>query len=435
MKLETTKSFVLVVLIGMSLLLTFGLWTHQPSEGDASLTGEGNYTEGNLGGTEESLKTIVEPSSIIFHDNGSHYGFPNPANQRNFYGEIQEWSMSNFQVPQILSDQSDADMEINFPDALPMSIVGRLFNLSESVENPPTWSFDRMTFDYEEENNLLRVTFDSVDRQRQARATIHDSNSLGLFQTTVEDKEGLIPYILFAEGSEEIYVPSQTSGLHNYTLSIIDINPQMLVNSLFRDPEVVSRSLSPYGTVYTDYVRELRIRQNGQVADFINPISNDGIPPQKLDLLDLSMSNISSHGGWNNDYKLFSINRREERVRYQMYYQDFPVFDSGLTMIEQEFGNQTLLSYQRPMFRINSVIDDPEVKDLASGEEIIAYLRNNDGEGYSIDNIEDIRIGYDLTYNDNASTDFLGLKAKWFMKHNGSWRAIKEENMDAMESN
>ncbi|WP_042220904.1 YycH family regulatory protein [Oceanobacillus manasiensis] len=432
MRLETTKSFLLIVLIGVSLLLSFGLWTYQPSESE-SLGGEDVYSQGDLGGTEESVRSIIEPTSILFHaEEDTHYGFPSPQEEREFYEELQTWTMSNFREHQIINE-SNFDMEMRFPDALPMTLANNLFSLDEVAENLPNWSFEKIVLNYKENNRLLEVTFISVDGQHRATATINDASSFELFQSKLVGKEGLIQYVHFSEGAEEIYLPSQVENVENYTLSTRDLNVQMLVNSLFRDPRIVSRSLNPLNEPsYTDAIRELKVIKNGRVMSFINPQSSDGLPSQKQELLEYSMDSISDHGGWTNDYKLLSIDRRSERVRYQMYYKDYPVFDKGLTAIEQKFGSGTLLEYKRPLFKVTSEIT-PEPTNLDSGEAIIAYLRERGEKDISLENVENIRIGYELAYIDNA--DYLSLRAKWYMNYNGSWQPVKEENKDAMESN
>jgi regulatory protein YycH of two-component signal transduction system YycFG len=438
MRMETTKSFLLIILIGVSLLLTFGLWTYQPSEGDASLADE-DTVSGDLGGTEETIKTIVEPQSLVFHSQGDHYGFPSPQLEREFYEEVQRWKMSNFREKQNISGL-DPEMEMEFSDALPMTLANILFNLDQPAENLPNWSFNRVLIDYEENSSLLEVTFVSVDQQRQASAVINDASSFELFQSKLIDKEDLIQYIHLSEGAGNVYLPSQAEDMTNYSLSVVPLNEQMLVNSLFRDPTMVSRSLTPLGQPYfSDAVRELKVVDNGRAVSFINPNSAEGIPAQRHELLQSSMDSISDHGGWTDDYKLLSIDRRAGIVRYQMFYADYPVFDkpsvtTELTRIEQEFKNGTLVGYQRPLFRVTSEIaPDPEPANLDTGEEILTYLRND--KEISLENIEAIRLGYQLTYKDDDNANFLSLEAKWYMNYKGSWKPVREENKDAMESN
>ncbi|NAP01158.1 hypothetical protein FRY77_34965 [Halomonas sp. MG34] len=69
MRMETTKSFLLIILIGVSLLLTFGLCTYQPS-GFASSLGYAATVSGDRGGCVDPVITTVEPWPLVFLSQG-----------------------------------------------------------------------------------------------------------------------------------------------------------------------------------------------------------------------------------------------------------------------------------------------------------------------------------------------------------------------------
>lgn len=96
MKLETAKSFALVVLVGVSLLLTFGLWTYQPNQ--TPVGGPGLLKEIDIGGMKETKKSLIEPINVIFHTNGSHFGYDEPEKRQGFYNELQSTVLYDFRA-------------------------------------------------------------------------------------------------------------------------------------------------------------------------------------------------------------------------------------------------------------------------------------------------------------------------------------------------
>ena len=66
MKLETFKSILLVLLIALSLMLTFGLWNYK-SDFEQLETGKNYASEVSVGGQQgRTRNNLIAPSSIIF---------------------------------------------------------------------------------------------------------------------------------------------------------------------------------------------------------------------------------------------------------------------------------------------------------------------------------------------------------------------------------
>ena len=75
MKLETFKTIILTILVGISLLLTFSLWNYQPNYDPLYPTSSNYVNEVDAGGIEETKRSIIEPINIVFHYDGETYGF------------------------------------------------------------------------------------------------------------------------------------------------------------------------------------------------------------------------------------------------------------------------------------------------------------------------------------------------------------------------
>ena len=98
-----------------------------------------------------------------------------------------------------------------------------------------------------------------------------------------------------------------------------------------------------------------------------------------------------------------------------------------MTDIVQEWRNQNLYRYDRPLFRLNNSLGSAEA-EIISGEGLYNYLLNSD---YKLENISDIRIGYSLTYHDVELNDYVTLDPSWFMEYNNTWQKVQFDKDDS----
>lgn len=427
MKLETTKTFILIVLLGVSLLLTYGLWSYQPNY--ETLNDPELVNEVDIGGTEEAKKDMIVPSKMIFHSDDHYYGISNPKEQQQLFKNMQSWTMHDFETGVADGKASQTyEVEVVFPNAIPMELLDTIFTFNDDVELP-SWSFQRMNYTFDSDKASLKVQFLSESGKEQATAVINDSNHYEKLWSMVFAPEGLSEYLSF---NDDIYLPKEKVHLNKRSLTLEKIEPQEFVNALFANPSVVTRPGGGTGdsseTYFTDTQRQMKIIKD-QRMEFISPYTSedDQIDPESL--LDTSVNNINEHKGWTEDYHLSDIESlaNSNMVRYQMYSDGYPVYNgSNLSVIEQEWQDQTLTKYQRPLFKIkfNNPIDSDEI-ELPSGEEVIDYLEDN----YQTDSVQDIQIGFKLNYMDDDSyTPYVTLEPAWYMDYNGSWEEIKFED-------
>lgn len=426
MKLETTKTFLLIVLIGISLLLTFGLWNNQPQT-NKLLKDPPLVNEVDIGGQEEMKKSIIQPNSIIFHKKDQHFGFSDPKDQKRLYQDMQSWTMYNFKTNEVTGKKpkNDEMVEVIFPTAISMEVFNSIFTFDEEVLLP-AWSFKRIYFTFEPEKASLKVHFLSENGQQRAEAIINDSTNYDRLWSVMSSLRGLDEYILF-NGASPIYLPSKTVNLEKRRLTVKDIDPNELVNAVFKDPSIVRAN--PSETYFTDSQRGMHIEHNGKSMEFVIPYKSENEQMDQLLLLENSITNMNDHKGWTENYKLSSIETTidRNRVRYQMYYDGFPVHNSSnLASIEQEWRGPVLTKYVRPLFRLKDLLDSEPV-DIPSGSDVVFYLKNNLSSNIKKDNIEDIQLGYRLHYINNDS--LVILEPAWYMNYSGNWREFIFEDV------
>lgn len=435
MKFESIKSFTLIILVGISLLLTFGLWSFQPNEG---VLPDQDLESFDIGGETLTTQDLVRPSTILFHTNNGHYSFAD-NNQQKLYEDMKSWTLNDFQLAQEAeSPQDNRRMEIKFPEALPLEIVRNLFTFSnlDSVELPKL-TFKQIGITLNHDNKSLTMYFISESGQPLATALVKNVSKYNLLLSYIEEKDGLKKLITFEKGKEPIYIPRDNVSLLKRRYTVSTISPTKLVDALFSETTLVEKS----EVNYTDGISELRLFNQGRTARFINSAYSDEdferIPT--LDLLQFSRLKINDHKGWTDNYRIVEINPQSNMIRYRMYYKGYPAFsDTNLTSIEQQFRNNgNLYIYRRPLISLNRVLPEMEEVKLKSGVELISYLDREFSATNNIAEIQDIKIGYDYMYNDDSSYT-VTLTPAWFVKINDEWQLIDFEPkkggaVDAME--
>ncbi|GAB3797897.1 YycH family regulatory protein [Virgibacillus kimchii] len=434
MKFETVKSLILIVLIGTSLLLTFGLWTYQPDH--TQLDSGELVSEVNIGGTEERRSTLIQPTNIIFHYFDQHLGFENPSTRHAVFEELQTWEMGNFEVSETETEmqrpQEDYEVELQFPEDIPMEIAPLIFSMEEDREEMPSWSFNRMFITFDQDSLSLITTFMSIDGRRQANTVITNSEYYNELWSEMMAQQQLTNYMMIDEGNRPVYFPSEPIEMTQHSLSVTHVQPDMLVSALFTSPSVVSRSVSPNrnmgGSYYTDGVRELSVDREGNTMEFFHPATADYPRMGMGELMRTSISNINDHMGWTGEYNLLEMDSALNKISYQMYYDAYPVFNNyGMTDIVQEWRDQSLHRYERPLFRLNNSLGSEET-EIMSGESLYQKLLDS---SYNMENISDIRVGYELIYHDVDLNDYVTLKPSWFIEYNNAWQEIQFETEDS----
>ncbi|SHF97320.1 YycH family regulatory protein [Ornithinibacillus halophilus] len=430
MKLEVVKSYVLVILVGISLILTFALWTYQPNEEYLDSADYVPEEEFNLGGEELSIKDIVAPNLFIFHKYNKHYGFLNPVQQSELYEDMQSWTLYEFREEEAKErPQRNHFVEVIYPIEIPMDVVPSLFSFNNLSDiHLPDWSFQRVYILFESDN-ILTIRFLSIDERRQVEVNVTNGKHYDNLWSKMATTEDLASYISYndSETNQPIYVPSEDVELYKYSLTIQEKSPSLLEHALFNNPSEVIRNISPNNEAYyQDGSRTMRVFPNELSMEYVNPKE---VPTQALtvfELLDLSINNINGYKGWINDYQLSEIDRNENLIRYRMHHEGYPVFhNNNLDMIEQQWRNTQLYQQISPLYTISNSFPDGEKVTLPSGREVLDHLMNTN---YELGNITDIQVGYKLY---EASQRYrLLLTPTWYMKYDGKWIELIIDEID-----
>jgi len=169
---------------------------------------------------------------------------------------------------------------------------------------------------------------------------------------------------------------------------------------------------------YTDGQRGLRMSQDDLKMDFVNPLQGNYESMTRMELLDHAIANINEQKGWTNSFRFERIEGFINQVRFRMTYDGYGVYDNyGLTLIDQEWRNQLLYKYARPMLEVGNVLNSKDVT-LPSGEQVLETIQAHP-EKLKIKEIKDIRVGYFLNYVNDVRS--ITLEPYWFILYENDW--------------
>src|SRR5690625_52348 len=299
MNYETIKTFILVVLVGISFLLSFILWSYQPNYEDFYDTSYVN--EVDIGGNEKTKNELVGPIEVVFRNGEIVKSFTNPVDRESFYKDITSWVLTDY----FLSDstgrpnEDEVFVELIFPSAIPAELITNLFTFQDKIE-PPNWSFERVFLTFDEEHHSLELRIISVDDRKQISARIEKSDIYEELMAYMDDHPDLQEYIIFGATNAPIYLPEERVQMSSKTLVASDIEPESFINALFSNPSLVQPNIRE--AYFTDGQRGMKIVQEGLHLEFINPIQSTHEVLEPIELMEKSVSNINEHKGWTNEY-------------------------------------------------------------------------------------------------------------------------------------
>lgn len=429
MKLETAKSLLLIILIGTSLVLTFGMWNYQAEY--RPLNDVESIDEVDLGGEEQEISDLVKPNDVVFKMNGEFSSYKEPEDSMQFFEDIRQWELTDIQRNDLEEDtESGAEVEIIFPTEVPLSLFDTILNVDSTLTNNTNFYVDRFSIELQEEEEVLHVQFVSADREEVVEGTIYSRTSydelLSIFGELTEDEYE--EKQLVTDAARDIYIPKEKKALTSYTYTFDSIEAVDIRNIMFSNPNVVSVSETAPGSImYRTDNRQLNIAGYGM--RFID-VAERNTEQVDNSVLQQSLNNINAHRGFTGDYRLEGFT--EDSIAYRMYQFQYPVVNNSymdLSTIYQEWQNDQLSKYNRSLVSLNTVVNTSE-KELRSGEEIMNSIQQNENTA----DIQDVQIAYRLTIETDDNGDYVLLEPNWYQKVNNSWSVVPEPNTNTQQN-
>lgn len=425
--IEQVKSVVLLLLVVLSLVLTFLIWTYTPK---LQIIEEPEVEQITIGEQKE-VKDILKPHRILARNNNDWIGTLDVRPVDLVMGNFSNWkgtelsfvrgNLTDTEMNELLG--ANGRMTLFFPEEIPVNLFSSILPLSltESTE----MTFDQLIMDFGKvQNNTMQIYFVSEQNRTLYRTNVTVSG--GQLQLDINEVlQELIPYAEIKRNSKRsLYVPKERVKLTKYTYYIDEISTDKMKEALFRDPTIVQKTTENADSIkYTDGMYLLTIDKVKKLINYVYPASESivAIPPSRL--LDDSFEFVNGHGGFTDDFRFISMDASKQLVEYQLFKQGYPVFSKiTSTRISTTWGEEDMFRYKRPYYELMD-IPEQSLQQLPSGVEIIETINQSN---LHLDDIEDIVLGYYLTENEGSNLLYT-LEPSWFAVQEGSGVKLTSE--------
>ncbi len=376
---EQFKSLLLLILIGLSLFLTYQLWYGQKP---AEMVADDVYEQVDVEAPRKLEDAVVPGRIIIPGDEGAHLFKKGDPDFEKIWVELSALLKS-------IENDFSADTQNAPPEEAEMCL-NAFFDLRLPTGNEMPWlsglsegSLDKLELYCLEDDHWLVIS--NTDRGRQyfkpEQGKLNQVTGV-LEDITADDEpdyEYLDPEIVLEELELDvvitapILVPRDEKSMNRLSLKAENIDQELLLKTFFVDYNL-ARVIEERdgGRLYTDGEKGLRLTDIG--FEFSHPRVEEGQTSLTYSEALRSSSNlISYHGGWPENLRLedVGLKSREGNLFYEaewmMYYNGYPLITRQPTRIS--FNDLGLFRFTRFIFTTAKVPETPDDEHILNADQ------------------------------------------------------------------
>ncbi|MED3561144.1 YycH family regulatory protein [Bacillus xiapuensis] len=431
MRYENIKSAILTILVLVSIVLTWNLWSYQPNY--ETMKNQNTVAEVTLSEKQEAQK-ILKPDQIIYHINGHHYGTSNTDELESIMKKLGQWTfldvenyttkVGNFN--NFVHENGKA--EIIFPGEIPISLYRSVLNFEE--RKIASFNFDRIIINVENSSKDFGTVYFASSEHQQVFISHISSGLLKGFQKDFYKKAVNLPsYFAYKPTNKRtIFLPESETEMMEYRYLPRTLNSNEFKKALFDDPSFVQKSILPHGEEYTNDSSKLNVYYDSNMLVYVNPTVENMYPSNSYDLVKKSIDFVNEHGGWTDPYRYVAKDESNQTVIFRLYSMDgYPVYnDQGASEIKEVWGKNAIMKYVRPNISLDLPLRSETKKMiLPSGREAIKVLESQ--KNYHPELLKKIMLGYRME-RDSQENKIILLEPAWFYQYDDTWVQITMGN-------
>lgn len=434
--LEAIKSITLILLIGLSLVLTFSIWNSSPYD---TL---GKRATVDISVAEEPEKkdigSIIKPYKIVFNFEERLKGTQDVEEINRIVNTMKRWRVAG----PVLEDKEFEEEELSeflrkknqftlyFPSTVPLPVYDNILH----IESPNILEigFDLIVVEWNPATTSIEVNFISRENKLRYHSTAKVSDLQQFHREIMNVGRTLLDYTdVNPEGKHFIAVPTNPVELlqNTYFQNEKDqISPTRFRSALFSDPNAVRRSQAgAHREDFQDNHALMSVDTEKKQLQFVHPVveSNELAIPSEL--LEDTIDFVNEHGGWTDDYRFSNMNFRTRYVSFKLYVRGLPVLGGNTsTDIEQVWGDETIYQYKRPYYTLGETLpSEMETVTLPSGIDIAEQLVES--EEIDFNTVEEMIPAYYMSQD--VDLNIFVLEPYWYYLRNGKWIRFSSERL------
>lgn len=438
MKFDRIIRFSLIILIGISLVLSWAIWT-RPRQYDTDSVKDKKKISLTL---DKEMREVFLPTSLIYHVDDQAFSSRDESTLNILMHEVSKWNFDRLvNNNESFSDETYRDklnvnnqIELVYPDAVTFGLFEEEYQLKLSKYE--TESFNRIVIQLDTPSVIY---FFNDEEHTMYSASISNVDFTAIQTALSENKEDFKKVTPYALTKTLLYLTEEDTSIKRYSYLIEEQNIPSFIETLFSDPLAVKHDTINDYDQYDDGKSVMKVWPQKELLTFFSP-SEQKISESKRnkndDLLN-SFSYFNQFGGGSGSMRYFEYNAAENQISYRRYVEGYPVFsDEKAASMQITLGDTGLRKLQRITFNMQVPIptDKPE-KSLPSGTKVMEQLNKM---GYYNNLVQNIEIGYCWEKNGESSQQVIDINPVWYVlldKGDGvKWYTLESLEQEAQQN-
>ncbi|MGG0178214.1 YycH family regulatory protein [Gottfriedia acidiceleris] len=437
MRREHIKSVILTTLVIVSLVLSYSLWSYQPTY---DVLQNQDYVQKVSIGAKRDFKDIVIPNLLVVHESNKNYETTKQSNISPIYRSLQKSEITNFEnltnktseVAYQSITKGKNKLEIIFPTVVPVETLGKVLNIdAKRLQNV---LFDRIIINLStKQDSSARIYFSNEAQNILYGATFDNSSIIASVEKIRDNYESFTESLRYKlDSGKIIYLPKKPIRLTTMEFLTTDIDVDKLKDAIFSDPSNVRKESADSGDTFTDGTRLMSVSPINRSISFVNPTTSENNNNQSPNLLvQRSVDFINAHGGWTDGYILSGVKPENNEVAFRLFVNNLPVYNNST--ITTSWGVDDIETFKRPLYKFRIQVDKKESEmELMAGPQIMEIISNNKSINKSL--IKDISLGYETIFDEDKSTinqpyynRAIQLKPVWIINYDDTYKKIDQD--------
>lgn len=432
---EQIKSIVLVLLIMLSLALTFTVWNFKPPYNSI----ENIPTVDVALGESKNVEEVIQPASVLYHFDDVTTGTTEQQHLALLINEMKNWQIHDLSL--IAEESSPALLKsymhepgrtlLQYPGLVPLPAWKDIIDITD--ESIPESSFDRLVIEWgDPENSDFNLYFINTRSGRVHQGRVSSTN-LESFNANVRVPAQEYAHYITDEkiGVLPIYVKESSSEVRVIRYLQEDISHQRFVDGLFENPGSVVATGSLTNTEYSDESEALmQVNDNQKSINYIQPLAETRDPAIPSELIFNTVDWINGHSGWTNNYHYFGMQAVTQQIEYRLHVNNLPVFSTALaTEMQLRWGldgdTEQIFRYKRPYYVLESSVGESGISEMPSGAAVLDAISRT--EALDPKKITAIIPAYELTRDQQEPERLMNLQPAWYYQMDGRWERLSND--------
>ncbi|MBC1968233.1 transcriptional regulator [Listeria marthii] len=439
MKKTGFRSFVLTILVVLSIVLSYFIWKGQPDYEAI------NVKEIEKTTIDKTMTTsqVFKPYKLAVNSNDNNYQSLDADLLNELMAQGKAFSFSEVVLANKKSSEDyeklihkNGTIEIIFPNDIPFSIFAQIFQVEgEGLESA---FFNRIVFDINNTDTGLHSVYFANDDQENIYQSSLQNKDIDKIEKIVKKNEGkLTQNDKLISNKRNLFLSTEKTKLDRkkYIIDSLEIN--LFTSALFQD----SGTVKSEGNTYTDGSSVIEMDTDNKVLEYVNP-SQERTNPEDLSsvkragLIQDSFNFVNDHAGWTGDgaYYFTGYAGESATTNFSLFIDNLQVYnENGMADISVTEGLEAVYKYMRPFFRLDTDVPG-EKKEVTLQSSYSVYSALAQNPNVNAEEVEDIVPGYHMTRSESSGMNRLvTLEPTWLYKYHDKWFIFQADAAKAGE--